>query len=139
MLFLALFYSEKNIHLLLLYHKHVIKLSGYNFGCYNRLSKYLLKEGYANNPICLCIFIKKSKIVFAIISVYVDDLNLIGTPKELTRTANYLKREFEMKDLRKTKFYLRLQIKHFPTGILVHQSAYTKKILKCFYMMKLTL
>ena len=39
-----------------------------------------------------------------------------------------------MKDLGKTKFCLGLQIEHFPTGILVHQSAYTKKILKCFYM-----
>ena len=56
---------------------------------YNRLSKYLLKEGYVNNPICPCIFIKKSKIEFAIIAMYVDDLNLIGTLEELTRTSNY--------------------------------------------------
>ena len=27
---------------------------------YNRLSEYLLKERYVNNPICPCIFIKKS-------------------------------------------------------------------------------
>ena len=66
---------------------------------YNRLSEYLLKEGYANNPICPCIFIKKSKTGFAIIAIYVDDLNLFGTPEELTRTENYLKREFDMKDL----------------------------------------
>ena len=39
-----------------------------------------------------------------------------------------------MKDLGKTKFCLGLQIEHFPTGILVHQSVYTKKILKHFYM-----
>ena len=39
-----------------------------------------------------------------------------------------------MKDLGNTKFCLGLQIEHFPTGILVHQSAYTKKILKRFYM-----
>ena len=52
-----------------------------------------------NNPICSYIFIKKSEIGFAIIAVYVDDLNLVGTPKELTRTTNYLKKEFEMKDL----------------------------------------
>ena len=103
---------------------------------YNRLSEYLLKEGYANYPICPCIFIKKSKTGFAIIVVYVDDLNLIRTLEELTRTANYLKREFEIKDLGKIKFCLGLQIKHFPTGISVHQSAYTKKILKRFYMNK---
>ena len=58
----------------------------------------------------------------------------MGTPEELTRTTNYLKREFEMKDLVKTKFCLGLQIEHFLTGILVHQSAYFKKILKHFYM-----
>ena len=33
-----------------------------HFECmwYNRLSEYLLKEEYVNNPICPCIFIKKS-------------------------------------------------------------------------------
>ena len=67
--------------------------------------------------------------------MYVDDLNLIGTPKEFTRIAKYLKNELEMKDLGK-KIYLSLQIKHFPIGVLVHQSAYTKKILKRFYMNK---
>jgi hypothetical protein len=28
---------------------------------YNRLSEYLLKEGFENNPICPCVFIKKSE------------------------------------------------------------------------------
>ena len=89
-----------------------------------------------NNPICPYIFIKKSETSFAIIVVYVDDLNLVGNPKELTRTTNYLKKEFEMKDLGKTKFCLSLQIEHFPNGVLVHQSTYIKKVLKCFYMDK---
>ena len=103
---------------------------------YNRLSKYLLKEGYVNNPICPCVFIKKSETGFAIIAVYVDDLNLVGTPEELTKTAEYLKKEFEMKDLGKTKFCIGLQIEHFPNGVLVHQSTYIKKILKRFNMDK---
>ena len=89
-----------------------------------------------NNPICPCIFIKKSETGFAIIAVYVDDLNLVGTPEELTRTTNYLKKEFEMKDLGKTKFCLGLQIEHFPNGVLVHQSIYIKKVLKRFYIDK---
>ena len=59
---------------------------------YNRLSEYLLKEGYANNLICSCLFINKSETGFAIIVVYVDDLNLIGTTKELIRTVKYLKK-----------------------------------------------
>ena len=82
-----------------------------------------------NNLICPCIFIKKLETEFAIIAIYVDDLNLVGTPEEITRTTNYLKNEFEMKDLRKTKFYLGLQIKHFPNEVLIYQSIYIKKVL----------
>ena len=103
---------------------------------YNRLREYLLKKGYVNNPICSCIFIKKSKTEFTIIDVYVDDLNLIETLEELIRAAKYLKNEFEMKDLRKSKFCLDLQIEHFLTRVLVHQTTYTKKILKHFYIDK---
>ena len=79
-------------------------------GCmwYNHLSEYLLKEGYVNNPICLCVFIKKSKNRLTIIAVYVDDLNLIGTLKELIKTTNYLRKEFEMKNLGKTRYCLGL-------------------------------
>ena len=59
----------------------------------NRLNKYLLKEGYVNNHICPCIFIKKSETRFTIITVYVDDLNLVGNLEELIKTTNYLKKE----------------------------------------------
>ena len=34
---------------------------------YNRLSEYFLKEGFENNPICQCVFIKKSESRFAIV------------------------------------------------------------------------
>ena len=102
---------------------------------YNCLIENLPKERYANNPIFPCILIKKLKTGLEIIVVYVDDLNLVRTLEELTRTTKHLKNEFEMKDLGKIKF-LGLQIKHFPTGVLVHKSAYTKKILKRFYMDK---
>ena len=73
-----------------------------------------------NNSICPCIFINKLETGFLIIIAYVDDLNLVGTPKEIIRTTNYLKNEFEMKDLGKTKLCLGLQIEHFPNGVLVH-------------------
>jgi hypothetical protein len=111
-----------------------LKQSGHMW--YNYLSEYLLKEGFENNQICPCVFIKRLESRFAIVAVYVDDLNLVSTPKELTKTANYLQNEFEMKDLGKTKFCLGLQIEHTSKGILVHQSAYTEKALKHFHMDK---
>jgi len=103
---------------------------------YQRLSEYLTKEGYINDPICPCVFIKRSETGFAIIAVYVDDMNLIGTPEELSETAEYLKKEFEVKDLGKTKLCLGLELEHKKNGILVHQSAYIERLLRRFNMDK---
>ena len=103
---------------------------------YNHLSLYLLKKGYVNNSICPCFFIQKRENGFAIIAVYVDDLNLIGTLEELIKTTNYLKKEFEMKDIGKTRYCLGLQIEYCLNGVLIHQSSCTEKVLKRFYMDK---
>jgi hypothetical protein len=103
---------------------------------YNRLSEYLIKEGYKNDSICPCIFIKRSRSEFVIIAVYVDDLNLIGTPQGITEVKDCLKKEFEMKDRGKTKFCLGLQIEHLKDKVILHQATYTEKILKQFYMDK---
>ena len=94
---------------------------------YNRLIEYLIKEGYTNNVICHCVFIKKSNSGFVIVAIYVDDMNIVGTLEKLNKTAEYLKNEFEMKDLRKTKYCFGLQIEHCASGILVHKSAYIVK------------
>ncbi|PHU25225.1 putative UDP-arabinose 4-epimerase 3 [Capsicum chinense] len=94
---------------------------------YNHLSEYLSKEGYTNDEICPCVFIKKTTSEFVILVVYVDDINLIGTPIELQKAINYLKKEFEMKDLGKTMLCLGFQIEHLTNSIFVHQFAYTEK------------
>ncbi|KAJ9552295.1 hypothetical protein OSB04_016340 [Centaurea solstitialis] len=103
---------------------------------YNRLSDYLISKGYTNNLICPCVFIKKTTSEYVIIAVYVDDLNIIGTHKEINEVIMLLKGEFKMKDLGKTKYCLGLQIEHMHNGILVHQSNYVEKVLKRFNMDK---
>nr|GEZ02483.1 putative copia-like polyprotein [Tanacetum cinerariifolium] len=55
---------------------------------------------------------------------------------EINEVVVHLKKEFEMKDLGKTKYCLGLQIEHMPNGILVHQSNFTEKALKRFNMDK---
>jgi hypothetical protein len=95
---------------------------------------FLLNKGYSNNDDCPCIFIHKSSTEFCIISVYVDDLNIIGTKLDINEARDHLKTEFEMKDLGKTKFCLALQLEHLPTSILIHQLAYVQKILEKFNM-----
>ena len=74
---------------------------------YNRLSEYLIGKGYKNAELCPCVFIKRTSSGFAIIAVYVDDMNIIGSADEIKETASYLKSEFEMKDMGRTRFCLR--------------------------------
>jgi hypothetical protein len=87
---------------------------------YNRLKEFLLNKSYSNNDDRPCVFIRKSSTGFFIISVYVDDLNIIGTEFDINEAQNHLKTEFEMNDLGKTKLCLSLQLEHLPMGILIH-------------------
>ena len=64
---------------------------------YSCLSEYLLKEGYKNEDVCPCVFIKKTYIRFAIVVVYVNDLNLIRTIEELEKIVDYLKMNLRWK------------------------------------------
>jgi hypothetical protein len=59
---------------------------------YNRLKKFLLNKGYLNSDDCPCVFIRKSNTSFCIISVYADDLNIIGHIKDIDEACNHLKR-----------------------------------------------
>ena len=83
-----------------------------------------MQKQYSNSDDWPCVFIKRSSSGFCIISVYVDDINIIGNTQNIDEARNHLKTEFEMKDLGKTKFCIELQIEHLHSGILVHQSAY---------------
>jgi hypothetical protein len=75
---------------------------------YNRLKEFLLNKHYSNNDDCTCVFIHKSSTEFCSISIYVDDLNIIGAELNINEARDHLKTEFEMKDLGKTKFCLGL-------------------------------
>jgi hypothetical protein len=103
---------------------------------YNQLNEFLLNKGYSNSDDCPCVFITKSTTRFCIISVYMDDLNIIGHTKDIDEARNHLKTEFEIKNLRRTKFCLGLQLKHLHMGILIHQSTYVLKVLEKFNMDK---
>jgi hypothetical protein len=77
---------------------------------YNRLSEFLLRKGYTKNDDCPRVFIKRSKVGLCIISVYVDDLNIIGNKLDIDEARHHLTTEFEMKDLGKTKFCLSIYL-----------------------------
>jgi len=69
---------------------------------------------------------------FAIIIVYVDDINIVGIPNELTKAIDYSKKSFEMNDLWRAKSYLKLEIEYLNKGVFIRQEAYIIKVLKMF-------
>lgn len=79
---------------------------------------------------------KRSRIEFTIIVVYVDDINFIGTSEEIPKAINLLKKKFEIKDIENKKLCLGLQIEHLDNEIFVHQEGYVEKMLKVSNMDK---
>ena len=63
-------------------------------------------------------------------------MNIIGHAEDIEEASDYLKAEFEMKDMGKTHICLGLQIEYLPEGILIHQSTYTRKVLERFNILK---
>lgn len=101
---------------------------------YQRLSNFLLSKGFVTNDIAPCLFIKRVDKEFVLISVYVDDLNIIGTVNACESASKALSNEFEMKDLGVTTICIGIQFAKVPGGVLMHQEAYTKQILARFNM-----
>jgi len=80
-----------------------------------------------------CVSTKELKIYF---STYVDICGItvfviVGTSNELIKTIDCLKK-FEMKDIGRTKFCLKLEIEYLDKGLLLHQETYIMKVLKRF-------
>ena len=71
----------------------------------------------------MCI-IKGFRPKFIISVLYINDINIIGTPGELENITSPLKEIFEMKDLGKTKFCLNFEIEHTIKWGFVYQSIY---------------
>ena len=67
---------------------------------------------YANNTIYPYVFITRSNSRFAIVAMYIDDLNIIETSGELNETIAYLMKEVEMKYLGEIKFCFNMHIEH---------------------------
>ena len=80
-------------------------------------------------------FAHKTGADFVILAIYVDDINLIGTKSACQYAIQRLESRFDIKFLGKTSLCLGLQISHSADGaMLLHQTAYTRRILKHFGM-----
>lgn len=102
---------------------------------YKHLRDYLMDNKFLNDQALPCVFTYRTGTDFAIVAVYVDDINIIGTSPAVNYAANLLTSKFEMKNLGRTTLCLGLQIEHLPDGsIFLHQTMYAQRILKRFQM-----
>ena len=126
-------------------HEHpnyVIKLNKALYGLkqaprarYEMLSTFLIQNGYVRGHVDNTLFIKKNNDDMLICQIYVDDIIFGATnPFMCGDFCDLKKGEFEMSMMRELTFFLGLQIKQLEDGIFIHQSKYTKNLLKKFKM-----
>ncbi|XP_019257681.1 PREDICTED: uncharacterized protein LOC109235889 [Nicotiana attenuata] len=121
---------------------HVYKLTKALYGLkhaprawYERLSSFLLNQGFKRGNIDTTLFIKNSSSGNLITQIYVDDI-IFGSPKSALCEdfALSMKGEFEMSMMEELTFFLGLQIKLSPKGIFISQTKYTKELITNFGM-----
>jgi len=81
------------------------------------------------------LYVKKTDVGIVIVSLYVDDLLMTGSSKELIEEfKGGMKEAFEMTDLGKMSFFLGMQVQQDRGEVFVNQEKYAKEILRKFKM-----
>nr|GEW61973.1 putative ribonuclease H-like domain-containing protein [Tanacetum cinerariifolium] len=100
---------------------------------YETLANYLLENGFQKGKIDQTLFIKKQKGDMFLVQIYVDDIILGSTNKELCKDLETLiKDKFQMSSMGEITFFLGLQVKQKDDGIFISQDKYVAKILRKF-------
>ncbi|KAL2318887.1 hypothetical protein Fmac_032763 [Flemingia macrophylla] len=119
---------------------HVYKLKKALYGLkqaprqwYERLSKFLLSHDYHRGKVDKTLFIKRKSDDILLVQVYVDDI-IFGSTNEFLceEFVSHMKSEFDMSMMGELSFFLGLQVKQLKDGIFLHQTKYTRELLKKF-------
>lgn len=97
---------------------------------YERLSKFLLDNGFKRGKINNKLFLKARERNMLIVQVYVDDIIFGATTSFLCdKFARLMSSEFEMSMMRELNFFFGLQIKHGAAGATIFQHKYIRELL----------
>lgn len=100
---------------------------------YERLSNFLIENGFHKGQVDTTLFRKTLKNDIFIVQVYIDGIIFGSTNvflcQEFSKTMHV---EFEMSMMRELEFFLGIQINQCKEGVYAHQTKYTKEILKKF-------
>jgi hypothetical protein len=107
---------------------------------YGRLRSFLLSRGFVMGTVDRTLFLLKHGNDLLIVQIYVDDIVFGGSPQNLVaKFADEMSREFEISMMGELQYFLGLQIKQVKNGSFVHQTTYTKDMLRKFQMQDVNL
>src|SRR4051812_46097873 len=120
--------------------EHVFKLKKSLYGLkqaprawYERLSSFLLNNGFTRGQVDTTLFCKTSKKDILICQIYVDDIIFRTYNATLGKEfAKSMQAEFEMSMMGELKYFLGILINQTYDGTYVHQTKYVKELLKKF-------
>ncbi|CAL9000091.1 unnamed protein product, partial [Prunus brigantina] len=119
---------------------HVYKLKKALYGLkqaprawYERLSSFLLSEGFIRGSADKTLFVKTCLSDRIIAQVYVDDIVFGATSEKLVHEfTKLMESEFEMSMVGELTYFLGLQVNQSDDGIFICQSKYAKDLVKKF-------
>lgn len=103
---------------------------------FSRIEEYFAKEGFEKSENEETFFIKADKHGNSLyVSVYVDDLIYTGGDKEMIEDFKLsMKKEFDMTDLGKMRYFLGIEVLQTSFGIHISQAQYALEVLRRFDM-----
>jgi len=119
---------------------HVCKLKKSLYGLkqaprawYDRLSNFLIKNDFKRDQVDTTLFKRTLEKDILVVQIYVDDIIFGSTNASLCQEFfKLMQDEFEMSMMGELKFFLGIQVNQFKDGVYVHQTNYTKELLKKF-------
>ena len=104
---------------------------------YERLSKFLIENGFSRGKVDTTLFTKSLNHDILIVQVYANDIIFGSTNENLCKDFSKLMQgEFKMSMMGEMTFFLGLQVKQTKEGIFISQAKYTKELLKKYGMDK---
>jgi len=119
---------------------HVYKLKKLLYGLkqaprawYDRLSNFLIKNDFKRGQVDTILFRRTLEKDILVVQIYVYDIIFGSTNASLCKEfSKFMQDEFEMSMMGELKFFLEIQIDQSKDGVYVHQTKYTKELLKKF-------
>jgi hypothetical protein len=102
---------------------------------YERLTKFLIKQGYKKGETDKTLFVREEKGKLMIAHIYVDDIVFGGMSDTLVKQfVHQMQSKFEMSLVGELTYFLGLRVKQMEDTIFISRSKYAKNIVKKFGM-----